>query len=192
MHRLLTIVLTLIVVTMAAAPLAYEAKGCVVVDPLPDDVHGAIRHYRARDLYWYLRDPESLDIPEPETGRRPLMTALLLGKTKYFRELLRRGANPDLTDPFGNTALHIAAQTNQPRRALELLEAGANPLLRNMQHQTFMTYWLKADERPMSSRTRRDWKAVLTWLDRHNISVENHSQSVQAADKPIWIGGRRS
>ena len=159
-----------------AAPVAEQAAGCVVVKPLLEDVHGAIRFYRARDLPWYLQDPESLDIPDPETGLRPLMTALLWEKPKHFRELLRRGADPDLTDRSGNTALIMAAQINEPGLVLELLEAGADPHARNMQQKTFQTYLFMTDDKILSSRARKQRALVGAWLNKHHILLERDAR----------------
>ncbi len=157
---------------LVAMLIGEQVKGCVVVRPLVDDVHYAIKHYRARDLPWYLHDPESLDVPDPETGIRPLMTALIWEKHKHFRKLLSAGADPDLTDQVGNTALHIAAQINEPGLVLELLEAGADPLIRNQQQQTFQPYLFMADETILSARTRKDREAVLAWLVKNEIPLE--------------------
>jgi uncharacterized protein len=145
---------------------------CVIVAPLVEDVHGAIRHYKARDLSWYLQDPESLDISDPETGYRPLMTALIWNKPKHFRMLLLRGSDPDLTDRVGNTSLHVAAQINAPRRVLELLKAGANPQAQNAQHKTFQTYLFMTPEAQLSARNRKDRAAVIAWLNEHGVKVE--------------------
>lgn len=152
--------------------LAGQAEACVIVRPFPEDVHGAIRFYRLRDLAWHLQEPESLDIPDPETGLRPLMTALLWGKPKHFRELLRRGADPDLTDRSGNTALIMAAQLNQPGLVLELLEAGANPRARNMQLQSFQNYLFMVDNEKLSARAQRQRALVAAWLREHGIVPE--------------------
>jgi hypothetical protein len=157
---------------LAAASLAASAEACVVVRPLPEDVHGAIKSYPARDLAWYLLEPASLDIPDPATGLRPLMTALLLNKPKHFRELLRRGADPDLTDQFGNTALMIAAQRNEAGLVLELLQAGADPHARNAERHSFQTYLFMADDKKLSSRARRHRAQVVAWLDQHRIAIE--------------------
>jgi len=152
--------------------LAGRAEACVIVRPFPEDVHGAVRLYPVRDLPWYLQEPESLDIPDPETGLRPLMTALLWGKPKHFRELLRRGADPDLTDRSGNTALIVAAQLNQPGFVLELLEAGADPHRRNFQGQSFQSYLFMAEQTRLSSRARRQRALVAAWLIEHGIALE--------------------
>ncbi len=160
------------IAVLAGAPRGETASACVVVMPLPEDVHGAIKHYPARDLPWYLQYPESLDVPDPRTGFRPLMTALIADKPKHFRKLLHLGADPDLTDAAGNTALHIAAQINKPGLVLELLEAGADPSIRNQQQRTFQSYLFMADEKVLSRRTRTEMAAVIDWLRKNGISLD--------------------
>ena len=164
--------LLMAVVLLVATPVSESASGCVLVLPLPEDVHGAIKHYPARDLPWYLHYPESLDIPDPETGLRPLMTALFWEKPRHFRKLLELGANPDLTDSAGNAALHIAAKINKPGLVLDLLEAGANPNVRNLQQQTFQTYLFMSDETMLSGRARKEMAAVINWLGKNGVPLE--------------------
>lgn len=149
-----------------------RAEACVIVRPVPEDVHGAVRFYPVRDLAWYLQEPESLDIADPETGLRPLMTALLWGKPKHFRELLRRGADPDLMDRSGNTTLIMAAQLNQPGLVMELLEAGSDPYRRNFQGQSFQSYLFMAEQTRLSSRARRQRALVVAWLIEHGVALE--------------------
>lgn len=133
---------------------------CTITRPLAEDVHAAIEIYKVRDLPWFLQDKESLDIPDPKTGYRPLMTALIREKPKHFEMLLRKGANPDLTDRAGNTALHIAAQINDPGAVLKLLQVGADPHARNAQKHTFQTYLFMTHATLLSPRARRDRIAV--------------------------------
>jgi hypothetical protein len=158
------------------AVIAYQSTAgafCTITRPLIDDVHAAIAVYKVRDLPWFLQEKESLDVPDPETGYRPLMTALILKKPKHFEMLLKKGANPDLTDRAGNTALHIAAQINAPGAVLRLLEVGADPGARNEQKQTFQAYLFMTDATWLSSRARRERLAVVKWLRDKNIDLED-------------------
>jgi hypothetical protein len=172
MTRALSLILISCVPIAAVSAIA-EAEACVVVYPLPEDVHVAIRQLGIRHLQRYLHLPEALDIQDPETGLRPLMTALRWGKDKHFRELLRQGADPELTDFGGNTALIMAAQINAPARVLELLEAGADPYARNNQQQSFQTYLFMVDERTLSSRARKQRALVVAWLNRNRVPVKS-------------------
>lgn len=168
---------------------SYAGAICTITRPFIEDVHAAIAVYKVRDLPWFLQDRESLDVPDPETGHRPLMTALIHEKPKHFEMLLKMGANPDLTDRAGNTALHIAAQINDPGAVLKLLHRGADPGVRNEQKRTFQAYLFMTDATLLSSRARRDRLAVVRWLRDHNIAVED--QQAPAAT-PYSSGGRRT
>ncbi|MBK9433090.1 MAG: hypothetical protein IPN50_12050 [Sphingomonadales bacterium] len=76
---------------------------------------------------WIAWDREVLDVVDQESGRTPLMTALIAEKPKHFRILLDAGAQPNLTDGVGNSALHVAALINEPWHVLAILKAGADP-----------------------------------------------------------------
>jgi uncharacterized protein len=148
---------------------------CVIAAPVPIDVHDAIRHYKVKELYPLLRYRGELNDQDPDSGLRPLMTALIWEKHKHFRVLLRWGSDPDLTDRVGNSALHIAAQVNEPWLVLELLKAGANPNARNMQQQSFQAYLFMPDDNILTSRERKGRAAVIAWLREHKIEIEHES-----------------
>lgn len=112
------------------------------------------------------------DAREPETLRTLLETAILAGRRDQVSTLLKAGANPDLTDSVGNTALHIAAQTNQPWLALELLKAGARPDIRNEQGKTFPTYLFLMRDDLLSQDARDGKQEVVDWLRSHGLAAE--------------------
>lgn len=49
-----------------------------------------------------------------------------------IRDLLELGANPDIQDANGNTALHLAAMVGDDYTVQTLLEHGADPLIPNL------------------------------------------------------------
>jgi len=59
----------------------------------------------------------------------PLLSAALYGRTMFVKELLSRGADSDMVDLQGYTALHVAARDGRSEIIRMLLEAGANPTL---------------------------------------------------------------
>lgn len=161
---------------LAASTVGYTTPaiaGCVTVLPLPEDVHYAIRKSSARSLKkWIAWDRATLDVIDPESGRTPMMTALIAEKHKQFRILLESGAQLDLTDGAGNSALHVAAQINEPWQVLALLQAGANPRLRNNQGQTFQRYLFMTPRNLLNSDTRKGIDAVVLWMKEHGLESQ--------------------
>lgn len=60
-------------------------------------------------------------------GNTPLIHAVNRGAESFCLNLLRKGANPHISDSLGNTPLHWAVLQNQLRIADMLLYFGANP-----------------------------------------------------------------
>ncbi|HSS21777.1 MAG TPA: ankyrin repeat domain-containing protein [Pyrinomonadaceae bacterium] len=60
-----------------------------------------------------------------------LMSYAWRGREDLVKKLLSLGANPNLTDPGGDTALHGAAQVGSVPMTTMLLKAGANPNAKN-------------------------------------------------------------
>ncbi len=59
------------------------------------------------------------------TGESPVWAAALLNRLSHLRELLKRGANPNVVAASGNTPLHVAAMRGYRDAAVELLAHGA-------------------------------------------------------------------
>ncbi len=59
------------------------------------------------------------------TAESPVWAAALLDRVEHLRELLRRGANPNIVAASGNTPLHVAAMRGHCDIAIELLAHGA-------------------------------------------------------------------
>jgi uncharacterized protein len=112
------------------------------------------------------------DVANAITGAGPLRSALMGERTEQFHALLAAGADPDMPDRMGNTPLHVAGQINEPARALELLEAGADPMARNAQGVTFQRYLFMTRAALLNAETRRQREAVEAWLKAHGIAVE--------------------
>jgi len=56
-----------------------------------------------------------------------LHSAALDGDAERVRELLKKGADPNVRDEYGNTPLHIAARDGRVDVVRLLLERGADP-----------------------------------------------------------------
>lgn len=147
-------------------------------DPLAcDDDGDTAMHYAAaaRDpgyVRLLLDHRVSPDAPNTVTGRPPIVAAMIYQRDRQFTLLLAAGANPGLADRTGNTPLHIAAQINNHRYALALLDAGAPASARNDQGQTFQRYMFMLDQTLLTHDARRARGAVLAWLRRHEVPLE--------------------
>ncbi|MEO6420633.1 MAG: ankyrin repeat domain-containing protein [Polyangiaceae bacterium] len=113
-----------------------------------------------------------LNGPNTLSGRTALMAALLGERKPQFQMLLGAGANINLADRSGDTALHIAAQINENHAVLELLKADADPLARNKQGVTFQRYMNMTPTKIMSEEARADRQAVTAWLLAHHVPIE--------------------
>jgi uncharacterized protein len=144
----------------------------------PESSGATVMHYAAM-----ANDPDYLEVllrhradpntPNGVTGDTPLMSALMGGREVQFRALLDAGAKPDLADRFGNTSLHVAAKINAFHRVLELLQAGADPAVRNRQDRTFQGYLYVTPERILSEDARRGREAIAAWLRDHGVASED-------------------
>lgn len=112
------------------------------------------------------------DTPHGVTGATALSAALMGERASQFQILLVAGADPNRTDRLGNTALHVAGKINEPGLALELLNAGADPALRNTQGVTFQHYLFSIRAELLDEGTRRDRQAIQAWLRKRGIAIE--------------------
>ena len=140
------------------------------LDPTGTDADGdTVVHLAAADddpgyldvLIRYGVDP---DTPNALTSRTPLMSAILAERDPQIERLIAAGADLSLADRTGNTALHVAAQINDPAKVLRLLEAGAPVGLRNAQGRTFQAYLFLTPSRLLSRDAAHARARVVDWL----------------------------
>lgn len=112
------------------------------------------------------------NVANPVSGAGPLRAALMGERDEQFRALLAAGADPDMADRMGNTPLHVTGQINEPARALDLLNAGADPMARNAQGVTFQRYLFMTRAALLNAETRKHREAVEAWLTAHGIPLE--------------------
>lgn len=79
-----------------------------------------------------------LSLPDDRTNfSTPLLRMVEFKQDECIAELLRCGADPNVTSPKSRSRtllpLHLAATQNSPSRVRLLLEGGADPLLRDAQ-----------------------------------------------------------
>jgi len=101
--------------------------------------------------------------------RAPVLSEAIMNRnTDAVALLLKHRADPNAGDRQNETPLHVAAQVNDYTSMLELLEAGADPTIRNSAGHTFMAYFAnQPKESIMSWEAKRARKAVRDWLARH-------------------------
>jgi len=104
-----------------------------------------------------------------------MMAALMAERGDNAGLLLKAGAKIDAADRQHNTALHVAAKINQMDWVLKLLQAGANPNLKNAQDVTFQRYLFMTRDAMLNAQTRRERDAVRDWLRGHGIPIEDAS-----------------
>jgi uncharacterized protein len=86
--------------------------------------------------------------------------------------LIVAGADLKSANRVGDTPLHLAGQINKPWHALDMLMAGADPLARNGQEQTFQRYLFMPDDRMVTRSVREGRQAVLDYLWVKGIPIE--------------------
>lgn len=138
-------------------------------------VHFACMVEDPRFLFVLLAHGADPNATNADSGAVPLRSALMTERKEQFRILLAAGADPDRADFLGNTPLHVAGLINEPQRALDLLEVGADPVRRNAQDVTFQRYLFMTRPDLLDADTSRAWEAVLTWLLAHGIPLDSAS-----------------
>jgi ankyrin repeat protein len=106
-----------------------------------------------------------------QTGDSPLMVAVLSHTGPQIHTLIKAGANLNIAEPLGDTALFIAAEANASA-VLELLNAGADPLAKNKRGDTFQRYLNLQPAKTLSPDAARERAAINQWLEAHKIPVE--------------------
>jgi len=147
-------------------------------DPMHADDNGdTLMHYAAKSadpgyMDILLAHKADVNVQNTVTSATPLIAALFGEREPQFHKLLAAGANPNIADRGGNTALHIAAKINENQLSLDLLKAGADPLAKNKQGVTFQRYLNMTPTRLLTEDAKRQREAIVTWLRDHNIPVE--------------------
>lgn len=114
--------------------------------------------------------------PSAARGRSdqtPLMAAILNANTDApFKLLLAAGADPNVANRLGDTALHIAATGGTYAQVLALLEAGADPRARNRRGDTFQVLLHLTPPDRLSPAAKQQLAGIDAWLRAHGVAVE--------------------
>lgn len=138
-------------------------------------VHLASQVNDARYLQLLLAKGANPNVPNGITRATPLHSAIRGSREAQYRALLAAGADHKLADRTGNTALHLAAQTNQPAFVLDLLNRGTDPHARNAQKVTFQNYLFMTRRSLLTAEARANRDAVRAWLSARGIALESEA-----------------
>jgi ankyrin repeat protein len=144
-------------------------------------IHDAARHRDSKWLRILLDNAASPDVRNAETGTLPLYEALIANRDAQFAMLVAAKANLKLTDSVGNTPLHIAGLLNKPWHAHYLLLAGAPPMARNAQRQTFQRYLFMTRDALLNQAAREGRQNIIKYMHSKKIPIESNvtSQKVE-------------
>lgn len=73
----------------------------------------------------------ALDIDPKGYGRRPIQAATIGGSLEIVQFLIENGADVNIQNRYGDTALHFAVHHNRSLILTELLKSNANPMIKN-------------------------------------------------------------
>jgi ankyrin repeat protein len=107
--------------------------------------------------------------PRGKGGQTPLM-ASLGPESPQFDMLLKAGADPNVRNVVGDTALIFAA--GDYSEALALLKAGADPRARNDAGNTFQRYLRMQSPDTMTEQGKHELAEIDAWLRAHDVPIE--------------------
>jgi ankyrin repeat protein len=116
--------------------------------------------------------------PNVETldHRTPLMLTVFSKNLTGMRALIGAGANLEVAESNGDTALIIAAETESLDQVIELLHAGANPRaghrIQGRPDTTFQGFLNMTSENGMTQEGKRKRAEIREWLAAHNVPAE--------------------
>jgi len=119
----------------------------MIIEAIRSDKNGlallnAIKNSNIDEVNRLLKKPYININVQGEYGITPLMEAVRKRRSEakecveIVKILLEKGANLDLQDSYGSTALHYAVNMNKPEIVQMLLEKGANPNMQNKDGET--------------------------------------------------------
>lgn len=163
---------------LSAQPQSLKALLQAGADPNRPGIGGATALHTAA----MVNDPEYLrmllqfrgdpNVKHAVTGETPLASATGPRTDIQFHLLLEAGADPNIADRTGNTALHRAGMLNAGAQVMDLLQAGADARLRNAQQASFQTYYFRTQPQLLSEQARNERHTVMQWLQLHDVALE--------------------
>jgi len=108
----------------------------VTVKPPKMDIHTATVLGDLNTINQHISAGSDLNEREPTMNSTPLISAAVFGKTEVARALIEAGADVNLQNNEGSSALHTAAFLCRTEIVRMLLENGANKELKNIYGST--------------------------------------------------------
>lgn len=116
------------------------------------------------------------DVRNAVTGSAPLTEVCVQPVPESFEALVAAGADVNLVDKLGETALLSCARTNQGALILRLLELGADPTI-GPDGATFQDFYFGMNPDILNERARDERRRIVAWL------VANGYDLVPAAEQ---------
>lgn len=108
----------------------YDPSAGEIIEHRSDAFYNAIRADDSRTVIRMIE--EGFDVDHHAFGHQPpLVFAVIRQRYDIVRTLLIYGADPNLADRSGNTALHYAVQLGEPESVLQLVRYGADRSVAN-------------------------------------------------------------
>lgn len=131
------------------------------------------------------------DARASSVGQSALSRAVLAPAQTQFHLLMAAGADVNLANANGDTALHSAARSNAGALILELLEAGADPEA-TASGTTFQEYYFTYPSEVLNQRAKDERQAVISWLEENGVPLSPGAESwPDDAPQPQASGGYR-
>ena len=120
-----------------------------------------------------LQDGGSADFQSADTGRSLLQEAVLSRRADQVETLLQAGADINLPDRFGTTALINAAAISDYPIILQLLKAGADARAIDKGGKTLQQYLLFDQKRGgRTPEAQAQIAKIFDWLTSHGVPAE--------------------
>jgi ankyrin repeat protein len=106
------------------------------VKPPQVDIQTAVVTGNLDAVKQHIAAGSDLNVKDPFGGSSPLISATVFGKTEIAKALIDAGADIDIENNDGSTALHTAAFFCRPEIVKMLLDKGADKTIRNKYNST--------------------------------------------------------